>query len=96
MNEKFNKNAKIKKLTTMLGRAVRLIVIDPLHYNAWWKQDLMCKKLLQQHGLQMIPPNVVFFNTLLNNISTGLSAVIRQKSRVLANFSISVNNKILT
>ena len=27
--------------------------------------------------------------------STGLSAVIRQKSHVLENFSISVNNKIL-
>ena len=30
MNEKFNKNAKIEKFTTMLGIAVRLIVIDPL------------------------------------------------------------------
>ena len=29
MNEKFNKNAKDKKFTTMLGIAVRLIVIDP-------------------------------------------------------------------
>ena len=30
MNEKFNKNAKVEKCTTMLGRAVRLIVKDPL------------------------------------------------------------------
>ena len=30
MNEKFNKNAKVDKFTTMLGIAVRLIVIDPL------------------------------------------------------------------
>ena len=30
MNEKFNKNAKVEKFTTMLGIAVRLIVIDPL------------------------------------------------------------------
>ena len=30
MNEKFNKNAKLEKLTTMLGISVRLIVIDPL------------------------------------------------------------------
>ena len=29
MNEKFNKNAKVGKFTTMLGIAVRLIVIDP-------------------------------------------------------------------
>ena len=29
------------------------------------------------------------------NLGTGLSAVIRQKSHVLENFSISVNNKIL-
>ena len=29
MNEKFNKNTKVKKFTTMLGIAVRLIVIDP-------------------------------------------------------------------
>ena len=31
MNEKFNKNAKVEKFTNMLGIAVRLIVIDPLH-----------------------------------------------------------------
>ena len=31
MNEKFNKNAKVEKFTTMLGIAVRLIVIDPLY-----------------------------------------------------------------
>ena len=30
MNETFNKNAKVEKFTTMLGIAVRLIVIDPL------------------------------------------------------------------
>ena len=30
MNEKFNKNAKVEKFTTMLGIAFRLIVIDPL------------------------------------------------------------------
>ena len=29
MNEKINKNAKVEKLTNMLGIAVRLIVIDP-------------------------------------------------------------------
>ena len=29
MNEKFNKNAEVEKITTMLGIAVRLIVIDP-------------------------------------------------------------------
>ena len=30
MNEKFNQNAKVENFTTMLGIAVRLIVIDPL------------------------------------------------------------------
>ena len=41
MNEKFNKNAKVEKFTTMLGIAVRLIVIDPLmrwfpfQYGVW-------------------------------------------------------------
>ena len=30
MNEKFNKNWKVKKFTKILGIAVRLIVIDPL------------------------------------------------------------------
>ena len=33
MNEKFNKNAKVEKFTTMLGIAVRLIVIDPFNRN---------------------------------------------------------------
>ena len=31
MNEKFNKNAKVEKLTKKVGRGVRLIVIGPLH-----------------------------------------------------------------
>ena len=30
MNQKFNKNAKVKKFTNMLGIAVRLIIIDSL------------------------------------------------------------------
>ena len=30
MNEKFDKNSKVEKFTSMLGIAVRLIVIDPL------------------------------------------------------------------
>ena len=29
MNEKFNENAKVENVTNMLGKAVRLIVIDP-------------------------------------------------------------------
>ena len=29
MIEKFDKNAKVEKFTNMLGKAVRLIVIDP-------------------------------------------------------------------
>ena len=32
MNEKFNKNAKVEKLTKKVGRGVRLIVIGPLRY----------------------------------------------------------------
>ena len=32
MNEKFNKNAKVEKLTKKLGRGVRLIVIGPFYY----------------------------------------------------------------
>ena len=30
MNEKFDKNAKVEKLTKKVGRGVRLIVIGPL------------------------------------------------------------------
>ena len=32
MNGKFNKNKKVEKFTSMLGLAVRLIVIDPLYW----------------------------------------------------------------
>ena len=38
MNEKFNKNAKVEKLTKKVGRGVRLIVIGPLH-QLWFKWD---------------------------------------------------------
>ena len=34
MNEKFNKNAKVEKLTKKLGRGVRQIVIGPLKITA--------------------------------------------------------------
>ena len=33
MNEKFNTNASVENFTTMLGIAVRLIVIDPYLNN---------------------------------------------------------------
>ena len=33
MNEKFNKNAKVEKLTKKVGRGVRLIVIGPLDWS---------------------------------------------------------------
>ena len=34
MNEKFNKNAKVEKFTTMMGIAVSLIVIDPFELSS--------------------------------------------------------------
>ena len=33
MIEKFNRNAKVEKFTNMLGKAVRLNVIDPLYVS---------------------------------------------------------------
>ena len=33
MNEKFNKNAKVEKLTKKVGRGVRLIVIGPYGFE---------------------------------------------------------------
>ena len=36
MNKKFNKNAKVEKFSTMLGIAVRLIVIDPFSYPVYF------------------------------------------------------------
>ena len=44
MNEKFNKNAKVEQFTTLLGIAVRLIVIDPYFGNKhfqYWKKYLL-------------------------------------------------------
>ena len=41
MNEQFNKNAKVDKFTSMLGIAVRLIVIDPL-YSGENNSDIAC------------------------------------------------------
>ena len=35
MNEKFNKNMKVEKLTKRVGRGVRLIVIGPLIIIKW-------------------------------------------------------------
>ena len=50
MNEKFNKNAKVEKFTTMLGIAVRLIVIDPLLFfvNLFWKfLDILIRQMVR-------------------------------------------------
>ena len=37
MNDKFSKNAKVEKLTNLVGKAVRLIVIDPFLLNVPYK-----------------------------------------------------------
>ena len=52
MNKKFNKNAKVEKFTTMLGIAVRLIVIDPLLYLHvhWFLPDC---KAIPHYGLKL-------------------------------------------
>ena len=34
MNEKFNKNTEVEKLTNILGTPVRLIDIDPFHLSS--------------------------------------------------------------
>ena len=64
MNEKFNKNAKVEKFTTMLGIAVRLIVIDPLQFTlivVWTKCKLrtryMFKTWCPQEQLEWGCPN---------------------------------------
>ena len=44
MNEKFNKNAKVEKIYHMLGKAVRLIVIDPLYGSNCLKQKSCWKQ----------------------------------------------------
>ena len=41
MNEKFNKNAKVEKLTKKVGRGVRLIVIGPLK-SLWISVYAIC------------------------------------------------------
>ena len=40
MIEELNKNAKVEKLTYMLGLAVRLIVIDPFLFSFFHKKDI--------------------------------------------------------
>ena len=47
MKEKFNKNAEVEKFTTMLGMAVRLIVIDPLNVT---RQCLTAVKFAVEMG----------------------------------------------
>ena len=46
MNEKFNKNEKVEQFTTMLGIAVRLIVINPLkfHFKFQMQYERTCHK----------------------------------------------------
>ena len=52
MNEKFNKNAEVEKFTTMLGIAVRLIVIDPYsHKQTLYSQGCNLYKLSQKYNL---------------------------------------------
>ena len=48
MNDKFNKNAKVEKFTTMLGIAIRLIVIDPS------KSKLLTQPHPQRHVISVI------------------------------------------
>ena len=42
MNEKFNKNAKVEKLTKKVGRGVRLIVIGPYNFEVYYLHFDVC------------------------------------------------------
>ena len=71
MNEKFNKNAKVEKFTSMLGIAVRLIVIDPFTSDwifAWQNMahigDLGVKKLPNFYEFCPTCVNVVTIKSL--------------------------------
>ena len=61
MNEKFNKNANVEKFTTMLGRAVRLIVIDPLHLDMRvsfkWRTVFEIKSVLLLSAIEIFHGN---------------------------------------
>ena len=53
MNEKFNKNAKVEKLTKKVGKGVRLIVIGPYSWTCTNGNNLMtCASMLKVvHGI---------------------------------------------
>ena len=53
MNEKFNKNAKVDKFTSMLGMAVRLIVIDPWH-RLWTTNQNRAYTIVKAHFTSQI------------------------------------------
>ena len=62
MNEKFNKNEKVENFTSMLGIAVRLIVIDPLcmfmHIN--FCAEIDCILITKLKFRQIDRTNVLF------------------------------------
>ena len=64
MNEKFNKNAKVEKITNMLGIAVRLFVIDPSMFTVIIFQyvSLNCifpvQNSLHEKLTELRPPNI--------------------------------------
>ena len=49
MNEKFSINAKVEKFTTMLGIAVRLIIIDPKLPLHWMWETVIEKNHFDGH-----------------------------------------------
>ena len=68
MNEKFNKNAKVEKLTKKVGRGVRLIVIGPF--------DRPVVKMVQAATLLILAPafrntfNITYRRSKLHTIVT--------------------------
>ena len=65
MNQKFNKNAKVKKLTKKVGRGVRLIVIGPLLHFIFYPFPLHVQKHFYNHG------NHLVFKYVLNDVGIG-------------------------
>ena len=55
MNEKFNKNAKVEKLTKKVGRCVRLIVIGPLIWSEFKRQEQL--KMKHEFGKRKLVAN---------------------------------------
>ena len=92
MNEKFNKNAKVEKLTKKVGRGVRLIVIGPFeHVTLTVTFDLNLKNFVVSHNFLILRDKAFIFGKCVPFDKAFLMITSFERVTLIVTFDLLLN-----